>query len=109
MSKEYEMIKASDVVMRPRWNPEGWNGWRLKRRYLEYPAYGRGRSYSIDMERFTSSAQVLNMIMQVTNKLWADDACVAGLVRALNDILDPQATLCSGGRDKRLGTTNEKD
>jgi hypothetical protein len=34
--------------------------------------------------------------------MWADDAVLAGLVRALNDVLCPQAHLCSSGRGKQL-------
>ena len=32
----------------------------------------------------------------------ADDACLAGLVRAIDDLLQPQAYLCSMGADRRL-------
>jgi hypothetical protein len=82
-----------------------WGGWRLEGLWLSYPAYGKGRGrsgYPINLERFTSSAQMLDMIMQVAKKGWATDECLSGLVHALNDILHPQAYLCSFGRDKRL-------
>ena len=39
--------------------------------------------------------------MHVMGKTWADDATVAELVRALADVLDPQATLCPGGKQRR--------
>jgi hypothetical protein len=78
-----------------------WGGWRLEGLMLSYPAYSGG-VYPVDVERFTTSAQVLDVIMQVANKRWADDGCLAGLVRALDDILEPQANLCSFGRDRRL-------
>ena len=78
-----------------------WGGWRLRGVCLCYPAYVGG-DYPVDLDRFTSSAQMLDMIVQVSGKTWATDACVAGLVRALDDILHPQAHLCSGGSDKRL-------
>jgi hypothetical protein len=42
----------------------------------------------------------LHLICQVAGKRWADDACLAGLVRLLNDVLRPQAYLCSCGSDK---------
>ncbi len=32
----------------------------------------------------------------------ADDAMLAGLVRALDDLLDPMVNLCSGGQAKTL-------
>jgi hypothetical protein len=71
---------------------DGWNGWRLE----DWPAgefggwhivYGGDGGYPMDMDRFRSSAVVLDGIMQVAKKAWATDACIAGLVRALNDIL----------------------
>jgi hypothetical protein len=45
---------------------------------------------------------VLDWIIQVAEKTWADDATVAGLVRALDDVLHPQAHLCSMGASKTL-------
>jgi hypothetical protein len=65
---------------------------------LEYPA----EAYQIDPEHCCSSAQVLDWIMQIAGKPWATDACLAGLVRALDDILRPQDTLCSWGDDTEL-------
>ena len=33
-------------------------------------------------------------LSSVGGKPWADDACLAGLVRAIDDLLQPQAYLC---------------
>ena len=90
------MAKQKEIMQGKK---KSWNKWHLtKGLELHYPAYSGG-SYPIDIERFTSSAAVLDMIMQVAKKAWATDA---GLVRALDDLLQPQGTLCSGGTDKRL-------
>jgi hypothetical protein len=97
-----EFVRASDVVIRPR--SSDWGGWRREGLELVYPAYCGGGVYPIDLERFTSSAEMLDIIMQVGKKDWATDACLAGLVRALNDLLQPQGTLCSCGADKTLTT-----
>ena len=67
--------------------------------YLGDPQTGAW-AYEIDLERCRTSAQVLDWIMQVASKIWATDAVIAGLVRALNDVLDPQATLCSFGQER---------
>jgi hypothetical protein len=76
---------------------------------LDIAARRRPRISGIcDVERFTSSAAVLDAIMQVAGKSWADDARLAGLVHALDDILHPQANLCSGGGDKRITRTQIK-
>jgi hypothetical protein len=100
-NKSYERVRAYVIIKRrePRWG-----GWRLSGTCLDYPMdrkYGSG-SYGWDVRRLTSSSQMLDFIMQVDSKNWATDECLAGLVRALHDILNPQATLCSGGVDKRV-------
>lgn len=98
----FELIRMSDIPMRARWDPSKWNGWKLRKGGgLEYPAYDGG-VYPIDICGCTSSAGVLDKICQVSHKIWADDACLAGLVRALDEILNSQANLCSGGQDKRM-------
>ncbi|SFQ26564.1 hypothetical protein [Amycolatopsis rubida] len=84
-----------------------WGPWRLDPETLvlfcEDDAHPSG--YEVDLELCLTSAQVLDWIMQVEMKTWADDAVVAGLVRALNDVLRPQATLCSSGISKTLTKT----
>jgi hypothetical protein len=79
-----------------------WGPWRLDPAvlvlYLE-PHH----AYEVDLERCTTSAEVLDWVCQVAAKTWADDATLAGLVRALDDVLAPQAHLCSSGQPKTLG------
>lgn len=94
----------------PRLGPRpgrNWGPWRLDPDNLvlicedeQHPA-----GYEVDLELCTTSAQVLDWIMQVEMKTWADDQVVAGLIRALNDVLRPQSTLCSSGTSKTLTTS----
>ncbi|WP_345390935.1 hypothetical protein [Haloechinothrix salitolerans] len=58
--------------------------------------------YYVDLERCTTSAEVLDWIAQVAEKPWANDEVLAGLVRALNDVLAPQEHLCSRGKHLTL-------
>lgn len=76
----------------------GWGGWTLdeKRLVLEYD------QYEVDLERSLTGAQVCDWIFQVAHKNWATPEVTAGLVRALDDLLQPQANLCSGGENKEL-------
>ena len=77
-------------------------GWRFiaDARVLElHDAEGRW-FYEVDLERCRTSAEVLDWIIQVSQKTWATDARLAGLVRALDEILNPQATLCSFGKER---------
>jgi len=88
-----------------------WGPWKLRKsNYTLVLPYGdrRGDRYYIDLETCTTSAGVLDWIAQVTLKTWADDAVIAGLVRALNDILELQGTLCGGGIGKRLDVATIK-
>lgn len=41
---------------------------------------------------------MLDCIAQVAGKVWATPDVVGNFVQALNDLLQPQAHLCSGGR-----------
>ena len=78
--------------------PSDWGPWCLDT--TAWVLHARG--YEVDLERSLTSAQVLDHIMQVADKRWADDTTIAGLVRALGDVLGPQASLCPGGASKRL-------
>ena len=55
--------------------------------------------YGVDLERCTTSAEVLDKIIQVAEKGWVPDSVLAGLVHKLNEVLCLQATLCGFGRE----------
>ena len=57
--------------------------------------------YEIDLEEVHSSATILDWIFQIQNKTWATAATMHDLLRALDDILDPQANYCSFEQDKQ--------
>jgi hypothetical protein len=96
-SDELKVFDAGDIEMPPP-RQSDWGGWR--REGLEL-VYGSG-VYPVDLEGLNSSAVMLDLIMQVAKKNWATNTCLAGLVRALNDLLQPQAYLCSCGANKTL-------
>lgn len=56
--------------------------------------------YFIPFAECKTSAQVLDWVMQVSGKVWCDDATLGGLVRAIEYHLDPQANLCSNGIER---------
>jgi hypothetical protein len=82
----------------------GWGPWTLNHLIFALEMLERPDrfTYCIDLEQCTTSAEVLDWICQVAAKTWADDATLAGLVRALADVLHPQGTLCSSGQSRRL-------
>ena len=59
-----------------------------------------GHDYSISFDRITSSACILDWIMQVHGKEWADPVDVYALLVAFRRILNPQAHYCSFEQDK---------
>jgi hypothetical protein len=77
-------------------------GWRFIKdaRVLElHDAEGRWR-YEVDLDRCRTAAEMMDWIFQIEGKSWATDPIVRGLIRALNELLKPQATLCSGGVER---------
>ena len=75
-----------------------WGGWVLDTDTLVLAYDG----YEIDLERCLTSAQTLDWIAQIADKNWGTDAVLAGLVRALDDVLHPQTNLCPWGSPKKL-------
>ena len=61
-----------------------------------------GYLYEIDLERCRTSAEVLDWIFQISKKTWAIPAIRSDLLLALDDLLDPQANLCSFGTDNPI-------
>jgi hypothetical protein len=89
-----------------------WYGWYLVINEFEEGRYPYLRhdtlilgGYDIDLLTMTSSAQMLDWIFQASPRMTGGlegSEMLAGLVQALDDIFQPQANLCSGGRSKRL-------
>lgn len=84
--------------------PYDWGPWRLDPSHLTLTH--DASTYEIDLETCTSSAQVLDWVMQINTKTWGDNATIAGLVRAFDDLLHPQANLCSSGQSRQLSRTS---
>jgi hypothetical protein len=107
--KRLEFMSLSDMEM-PSMDERRrrWNGWRLQGFCLAYHHPRRSGEYTIDVERFTTSAAVLDMVCQVAKKTWATGDCIHGLVRAINDIFNPQGSLCSFGIGKEMPLSDVK-
>jgi hypothetical protein len=95
-------VRAADITpCRPTYD---WGPWDIDPDTAEL--YNDDHDYAVDLETCRTPAQVLDWITQVTAKTWADDRTLAGLLRALDDVLNPQARLCPGGRSRRLSRAN---
>ncbi len=95
-NRQMTIVKASSIRMEHRRGD--WGPWTLSADYCLVKHHPNGSiAYEIDLEGCTDSPQVLDWICQVAGKSWADDSTLAGLVRAFDDTLRPQASLCSMG------------
>lgn len=88
--------------------PDDWGPWELDTSTCVL-RIAEPFPYEVDLEQCTTSARVLDRIMQISHKTDTDDATIAGLIRALGDVLNPQANLCSFGASKHLTTTRIRE
>ena len=58
--------------------------------------------YCFNLERIQTSAQMLDLIMQIASKTWATPQILGLLVIALNEAFSPQSCLCSFGRNLQM-------
>ena len=73
-----------------------WGRWQLVDDLL---VYDRG-IYEVPLAECTTSAQVLDWIIQLHGKAWLTAQDLRDFIRAINAIIDPQATICSGGYER---------
>jgi len=77
-----------------------WGPWRYDAARLVL--LHESAAYEIDLETCTNSARVLDWIFQVTAKRWCTAPDAHCLLLAVEELLSPQATLCSCGQSKTL-------
>lgn len=78
-----------------------WTGWELcaVHQCLVHDGYG----YCIDLIEITTPAEMLDWVFQIRGKGWTEGKSeLTGMLQAFYDILNPQSTLCGGGRSRRL-------
>jgi hypothetical protein len=97
------MVTAAELALRMKEGEfapslEDWNYWRIDS--TNYMLVGIW--YEVDLERCCSSAEVLDWIIQISQKGWATPDVLSGLIHSLGWILDPQRHLCSFGANKRI-------
>ena len=77
-----------------------WGPWRYNADTLALEYYdedGKYR-YGVDLQRCNSSAEVLDWIFQLADKVWCGYECTGHLVQAIRDLLNRD--FCSGGQDR---------
>jgi hypothetical protein len=85
---------------------DAWGPWKYKRSNLtlEYVPQDGHWWYEVDLERCGTAAEMLDWIFQINGK--DKDCCsvedLGHLIVALDDLLNPQANICSFGHASRL-------
>ncbi len=74
--------------------------WRFNPGSLTLSYVAPQERYYLKLKKCDTSAGMLDWIMQVSGKSWADDHLLAFLVRDLNQLLNPQGNLCSSGEEQ---------
>jgi hypothetical protein len=96
------------------WNPPGtptpekpkhgdrWGDWWYSQKNLTLEFHGERDGYEVDLERCNTPAQAMDWIFQIAGKNWATPEVLGHLIQALDDLLEPQANLCSFGHRKTM-------
>jgi len=80
-----------------------WGNWKFDADTLTLNYAPKGHwQYEIDLERCATSAQLLDWVFQIQGKGIFSPKDLADMLEALNDLLRPQANLCSCGQNKRI-------
>lgn len=83
---------------------EVWGNWRLEEEQFQLV---HSIGYYVDLAEMKDSANILDWIAQVSNKSWATPEDVGHLVRAVDELMDLQANVCSSGSDGKLFNVKE--
>src|SRR4051794_28340184 len=68
--------------------------------------HDRAPTYCLNIGDMTTSAATLDSIFQVTCKRWITAEDVGFLIEAIRAVVDPQANLCSFGRERNANAAN---
>jgi hypothetical protein len=90
--------------------PPDWGPWQLVTSggmvpWLEHAT----RAYDITLAECRTASSCCDWVAQIIGKSWSDDATIAGLLRALNDILRLQPNMVGFGRDLELSLQQVRD
>lgn len=77
-----------------------WGNWQYDAKWMVLTFLPE--DYEIDLEECTTSAQLLDWIFQISNKTWMTEKDRSDMLLALNDLLRPQANLCSFGQNLKF-------
>ena len=76
-------------------NKTNWGDWVLDKETLVLRH--KGTDYEVYLDECNNSAQILDWIIQVSQKSWTTASVIGELVRAMDDILGIQGHFCGSG------------
>jgi hypothetical protein len=82
-------VEHADLRDGDRW--ERWT-YSASLNVLTIPAYGPGATYEVDLDRCRSDLEAWRWVSHIAGKVWATDADVGALLRALKCWLNENAT-----------------
>jgi len=105
-NRKYFTMPFSEIHLNPPPSDgDCWGPWKYHRDIftLCYAPRDHHWGYEIDLERCSTSAEMLDWIFQVSNKVeWCvNREDIGQLIQALQDLMCPQATLCSFGTNNK--------
>ena len=78
--------------------PTHWGSWSFMPETLVLVCEAaEAKGYEVDLERCTTSAEMLDWLCQVAEMDWATPDAVGNLVMAFSELLRPQTTVCPMG------------
>ena len=83
-------------------NKTTWGGWALDKDTLVLRH--KGTNYEVYLDECNNSAQILDWIVQVSQKSWSTNDVIGELVRALDDILGIQGHFCGSGQSREANS-----
>jgi hypothetical protein len=107
------MESDQQPIPEARFDPSRWGGWRLvSDECLAFYAYGKNsypHAIFLDLNGI-STAHLIRQIMNVAAQPWATERVLAGLIHALDHLLNPGETLRDGAfGPKRLKPWDVRD
>jgi len=79
------IVNATEAPKRDIERRRGWGPWIYDRRHNVIRNAENG--YEVELSEPATAANVLRGLGQVTEKIWAHDSCLAGLVRAFDEVV----------------------
>lgn len=67
-------------------NGKRWGHWEYKKNNLTLVFRGSEGQYEVDLERCNTSSEILDSILQISQKQWITPEDIGNLVRALDEL-----------------------